>query len=326
MNMSTGKIKRSIFSLLIVISFLTFAVESAFAGFGEIGMAARPLSMGRAYVAVANDPTAIFFNPAGLTQMRSIALTTTYGRLFPGIDDDGIHLADAAVTVPFTELFTFGAAVTSLNVSAYNENIFFGTVAARLPFNVSVGANVKLYRWSTTGYYDPDTAIRDKDFSKTTFSFDAGVLYVSPELSETILGKFIKSGRLQVGLQISDLLRPSIAENDSKAGKLPLVIDGGVAYINESFTFAASIFNRDEMTKLRLGCEVEALSVFSAEWATKLLLRGGGSRGLSDFQGGEFDAGFGLLVRGIAIDYAYLHPMELRDVGGSHRISLGYTF
>ncbi len=324
--MYTGKIKHLFFSALLMIPLMAVSVNPVFAGFGEVGMAARPLSMGRAYVAIANDPTAIFFNPAGLTQLRSIALTTTYGRLFPGIDDDGIHLADAAVAIPFKEMLTFGAAVTSLNVSAYNENIFIGTAAVRLPFNLSVGANVKLYRWSATGYYDPDTGIRDKDFSNTTFSFDAGALYISPELGETFLGKFIPSGKIQAGLYVSDLLQPSIAENGSDAAKIPRYIEGGIAYLNESFTLAASLQNGNERTKLRLGCEIKAISAFSADWTTTLLLRGGGAKVLSDFQGGEIDAGFGLLVRGIAIDYAYLHPTELRDVGGSHRISLGYSF
>jgi len=312
--------------LSTVIMLGTFWNEKAQADFRNLGLAARPIAMGRAFVAVADDPTAIFFNPAGLIHQQAIGMCTTYGRLFPGIDDDGIHLADAAITLPCGRFFTFGAAATSLNVPSYNENIFCASAAKRLPLHFAVGVNVKLLRWSATGYYDAETGLRDNNFSKTTLSFDVGAIYISPELSETFLGCFIKNGRIQAGVFLSDITQPSIAENGSDAGRLPFGIDVGLAYVSEKITFAGSLLNRDERTRVRFGCEFTALSVFSSQWNTRILLRGGGNRMLSDHEGGEVDVGFGLSLHTINIDYAYLYPLVLEDLGGSHRVSLGYSF
>ena len=46
--------------------------------FLKIGQGARPVAMGDAYMAVADDINAIFWNPAGLTEIRRLAWTATY--------------------------------------------------------------------------------------------------------------------------------------------------------------------------------------------------------------------------------------------------------
>ena len=46
--------------------------------FLKIGQGARPVAMGDAYTAVADDVNAIFWNPAGLTGVRGTAWTATY--------------------------------------------------------------------------------------------------------------------------------------------------------------------------------------------------------------------------------------------------------
>ncbi|NIR64892.1 MAG: PorV/PorQ family protein, partial [candidate division Zixibacteria bacterium] len=44
------------------------------AAFLEIGVGARAMAMGGAYVAVANDPTALYYNPAGIVWMDNIQI------------------------------------------------------------------------------------------------------------------------------------------------------------------------------------------------------------------------------------------------------------
>jgi len=63
--------KRSMVS--IVILFLTtsiWAKDNTTATFLKIGTGARPVSMGEAFCAVANDVNAIYWNPAGLSQIK----------------------------------------------------------------------------------------------------------------------------------------------------------------------------------------------------------------------------------------------------------------
>jgi hypothetical protein len=47
-------------------------VGTAGAQFLELGVSARAVAMGEAFVAVANDATAVYYNPAGLTQCSRI--------------------------------------------------------------------------------------------------------------------------------------------------------------------------------------------------------------------------------------------------------------
>ena len=52
----------------------------------EIGMGARALGMGGAFVAVADDANAIYYNPAGLAYMEGRNITSLYSSLLaPGI-------------------------------------------------------------------------------------------------------------------------------------------------------------------------------------------------------------------------------------------------
>ena len=65
------------FSLLILFSALIPGM--CFAGaFDSIAVNARAWGMGSAYTAVADDPTAIYWNPAGLAAVRSPNVTLTH--------------------------------------------------------------------------------------------------------------------------------------------------------------------------------------------------------------------------------------------------------
>jgi hypothetical protein len=65
------------------------AVRPAFAdgnngragAFLKIGIGARPLAMGGAFTALADDPSAIYWNPAGLSQLRRIQLAATHAQM-----------------------------------------------------------------------------------------------------------------------------------------------------------------------------------------------------------------------------------------------------
>jgi long-chain fatty acid transport protein len=65
--MRKGLLKICIGCLVLV---LFFPAASMGAGFALFEMGAKPLAMGGAFTALADDPSALFFNPAGITQLE----------------------------------------------------------------------------------------------------------------------------------------------------------------------------------------------------------------------------------------------------------------
>ena len=71
-------------SVLLVLLFLLFTASTSFAaGFRLLESGAKAMGMGFAFTAQADDPSAIYFNPAGLTQLKgqNVMLGATYLKL-----------------------------------------------------------------------------------------------------------------------------------------------------------------------------------------------------------------------------------------------------
>src|SRR3954464_10109002 len=73
-----------------------FLLQPAQAAFLDSGFGARPVGMGGAFTAIADDSNAPLFNPAGLVQVQWNEISAMYARLFSGITlysgDDQVHL------------------------------------------------------------------------------------------------------------------------------------------------------------------------------------------------------------------------------------------
>jgi long-subunit fatty acid transport protein len=78
------KTRHNTFALFSILLLLVFQSLPAYAQYADdalrfssigFGVGARPLSMGGAYIGVADDYTAVFWNPAGLAQMRRLEFT-----------------------------------------------------------------------------------------------------------------------------------------------------------------------------------------------------------------------------------------------------------
>ncbi|KAA3616351.1 MAG: hypothetical protein DWQ05_11485 [Calditrichaeota bacterium] len=58
----------------------------------EIGVGSRAVALGGAFVATADDPSALYWNPAGIVQMKSFALQATQTEWFVGTNFSAIDL------------------------------------------------------------------------------------------------------------------------------------------------------------------------------------------------------------------------------------------
>jgi len=84
---------------------------SSTAQFLEIGIGARALSMGSAFTAIADDATALYWNPAGITQIARTSVSGTHTEWFADMSLDYV-----AALVPFSN-----GQVVGLSLSVFNS-------------------------------------------------------------------------------------------------------------------------------------------------------------------------------------------------------------
>ena len=165
--------KQLFFPLLAVI--LCASTALAALDLNEIGVGARSLGLGRAYVSLADDASAIFTNPAGLACNKNLSLTSMSGALLGDINyvligaaDEsplgkfGIGYINASVTsIPLTRLVGSGP---SLEAQQYDSTDYgssqilfsYGSKLSRFlrngaGQNISLGATLKLFSQGFTG-------------------------------------------------------------------------------------------------------------------------------------------------------------------------------
>lgn len=128
------------------------------AKFLSVGIGPRANAMGGAYTSIANDATAMYWNPAGIANVGEVQAVFTYTKMFADI-----NINYFGIVLPAGELGTFGLNVTALNIGDMDvtteyfpegtgETFSAGSYAFGLTFSryitqdFSVGINVKYIR------------------------------------------------------------------------------------------------------------------------------------------------------------------------------------
>ena len=146
---------------------------------------ARSLGMGGAFVAVADEASAVAWNPAGLALLVPNELRFETARLF---EDTSVNAFNFAV--PGNRLPSFGLSVISLSSGDFqrtnelnddlgtfkeSETAYFFSMAKNLNTRFAVGTNVKLVRQNV------------EEFSATGFGLDLGAIYaVTPSVKVAV--------------------------------------------------------------------------------------------------------------------------------------------
>ncbi len=103
----------SFFALLFISAAKSQTVIGKYAGeFMAIGVGGRPLGMGGAYVAIANDVTAGYYNPAGLAQINYPEVSLMHEERFGSL----VNYDYAAVAIPYGKDMSFGLSIMRLGV------------------------------------------------------------------------------------------------------------------------------------------------------------------------------------------------------------------
>src|SRR3989339_173778 len=164
------KLSRACVAFLLLTALSLQLVSPAFAsGYladpMSIGVGARSMGMGKAYVGMAEDGDAIFTNPAGIAGISSAKLSSMYtnlmgdvnytvlGGAFPYGDKSAIGIGLVSSRVADITLRDDTGAITGSNLTWGSHVLFvsYGTYLSELPLNlnlgkdVAVGANLKYY-------------------------------------------------------------------------------------------------------------------------------------------------------------------------------------
>jgi hypothetical protein len=270
------------------------------ASFLELMPNGRAAGMGGAYTALANDASAMAWNPAGLTRVKSFSVHamyqmyvqgTSYQYLagafdLPGLGPIGVHAAMlGSGDIPKTTEDSSGGLIES------------GTSFTTSDLNLGVGWATKLFFGMRVGVVG--TWFQQRIDTGTTSGFAADFGWQWTPFPMLRLG----AAYAHLGPKVNGESLPTTWRAGAAISLDPLMVAGEVTQA----VGAPMIFH--------VGAEYELLGM--------LALRGGyqtglGAGGLSGFQGG-----LGMKWSFLALDYA-LAPMG--DLGLSHRVSLGLNF
>jgi hypothetical protein len=169
--------KRRLLAFFVILLGTFSAVSDARADFRHARMGARPKALGSAFVSLADDANAAYWNPAGLVRDNRASLMLTRSWLFGVSDINNDYLA---ATLPAWGDFHFGVSWVRLGIDdVYSEDTLNLAVAHKMPFleGLSLGLTGKLFMLEAPGYEqynDPSYNGGDHDYS-----FDVGFLYDS---------------------------------------------------------------------------------------------------------------------------------------------------
>jgi hypothetical protein len=302
------------------------------AQFLKIGIGARTVAMSDASVAMIDDSTSCYWNPAGLADVKGTDITFT----------DVEWIADMRLmSGTFAHKFgfgTIGAMFTMLSVGEMeyrdehnpddpnagtftaNDMMFGGSYARRLIDRFAFGGTVKYVREKIDTYTAQGVA------------FDVGTTYITG-FKSLKMGISIQNfgPELKFGGTFSELQRDKQTREvkEFASYSLPITVKLGISYDlfqgskNHLLTLALdAVHPNDGPEKLNLGAEY---------WIKNMLaLRGGYLVSGGDFRSEElrtFSAGVGFKYNlgstGIRFDYAFTDMDVLNAV---HRVTMGFCF
>jgi len=315
--MNRSKVLKAILSAFIFLSVsqftsITYGSDAGTTGanFLKIGIGPRAVGMGEAQVAICNDVTSVFWNPAGLARTESQEASFVYSVWF-----EGIKMQYFGYAYPHPTLGTFAGSINYLSmgkIQGYRaDGVKTGEVGAydllgvlsyarELPYyGINGGINLKL--------------IQQKLEEESSFAFGIDIGVMGP------LGRWFKVKELEdltCGINLQNL--GSNVKFQKEEGSLPLNLKFGVGIKKEVLGDPLTIaidgnLPNDNDFYVSLGIEY---------WVRDLIgLRVGYKSGQELGDGLSF--GGGIKVNIFQLDYALVHCGEL---GYTHRIGIVTRF
>jgi hypothetical protein len=209
---------------------LVASVSQATMLFLKIAPGSRASGMGEAFVALADDATAVWWNPAGLGFQQKKQFTSMYARWLPQFNLSDLYFTYLAYVHNVAKLGTFGGSLTYLNLgkterrdehnrplgtfSSY-EMAVTGAYGTKVSENLTMGAALKIAYSSLSPY---GAGAEKGTGTATAVAADIGLLYKA---------SFLRS--LSLGANLSNM-GPKVAYIDrAQADPLPTNLKLGAA-------------------------------------------------------------------------------------------------
>jgi len=262
--------------------------------FLKLGGGARPLAMGEAFTGLADDASALFYNPAGLAQINFPEILTMYNRWFLEVNQ---QMAGIVYPTNLGVVALGYSGLSSSDILSYDASgeagPTFGTNSSCLNLSFSRKINPNL-SWGITL-----KSINEKleEVNGGALAFDAGLHY---RLNSSLT------------LGVSALNLGSGVKFISETTPLPTSYRLGAAYsgkyLEENYNLTMDLVFWPEGLKPNFGLEYLIRNFFALRFGTSK---------------GALRAGVGIVASLFAFDYAYLaHP----DLGATHQVSISLLF
>ncbi|MBN1384537.1 MAG: type IX secretion system membrane protein PorP/SprF [Elusimicrobia bacterium] len=299
----------------IFIAFLILFCSFIYADFEITGSGARTFGLNYAFTALADDTNALFYNPAGLGQIRKKMLGTGYRRLFLNLDDDS-NLYDSTVGFVYpleSKVGTIGVGWYNFGLcNYYSENVWLLSVGCDLlqfkklqeyienPLFTGISFKILTKKYIEDEYTAVDYLFINEGNSKSAFGIDFGLLY-------SLGNDFF------LGMALIDLNQPNVDLEDTET-KVPIKYKLGLAYKTTYFNCDIDIVKKNGDMKSHLGAERWFLG-------KRFTMRGGIGIGSRKYR--DASLGMGYKNKLLQIDYAFNYPLSgFTETNGTHSMSL----
>ena len=280
--------------------------------FLKIGVGARAAAMGGAFVAVADDATALYYNAAGIARIDQdkSELSLNHANWPADLSFDHVGYVFHVKKIPGA----FGVSARALTMQPMEETTAYQPYGTGRTFDAGMMTFGLTYARSFTDKFSAGVTgnfIHEglADLSQQTVAFDIGTLYDVGTAGMKI-GMAIQS----IGSQVKFIEREARIPAIFRVGTSATLLSSSDQKLVGAFEFSHPPDNAERMN-------------FGAEYAFRnyLFLRGGYNFGY-DSEGIAGGAGFHfpVSVAGMAdLDYAYT---DMKDLGSAHRFSLRFLF
>ncbi|HWP82579.1 MAG TPA: PorV/PorQ family protein [Bacteroidota bacterium] len=308
------------------------------AKFLSIPVGARALGMGGAFVALADDATGMYWNPAGIARAKQREVVLAHTEWIADIDFNY-----AGVILPLRDLGTVGVSFTSLNAGEMERTTEdqpdgIGEYFSAGSFAIGISFARNLTNWFSIGGNVKYISETIWNSGATGFAVDLGTLFTTPFPGLTF-GAGISNfgGKMQIigeDLLVQKDISPNKGNNPNinanlttERFDLPLNLRIGIAY--EAFAddwhtlvvAADASHPNDNAESINTGVEY---SFFSRMIFIRAGYKGFGLREHEE----EFTLGTGIQYNvseelGFKFDYAYESFGRLKNI---HKLALGVVF